>query len=204
MSSDTDSDLDPQCPGRSYIDDRQVATRSTSDRHFATTAVTESQVMNAQYDFISLLAIAQKLEIDLLAITWQSTREVIGIGGTAKINQALVNLQTSFAFKRIKEEDKAKPELIFREVINEMIVLSHPAIQRHPNIVELQGLCWDIPSDDKVWPVLVLEKSHFGDLYEFLRLPVGRDLSTNERLELCLNIGIAIADMHSNGTKCKA
>ena len=127
-----------------------------------------------------------------------------GGGGTAKIDQALVNLQTSFAFKPIKEKDKAKTELIFREVISEIIVLSRPAIRQHPNIVELQGLRWDIPSDDKVWPVLVLEKSHFGDLYDFLRLPVGRDLSTNERQELCISIGIAIADMHSNGTKCKA
>lgn len=174
------------------------------DRYFATSAVTESQVTNAQYDFISLLAIAQKLGIDFLSITWQPLREVIGIGGTARIDQALVNLQTSLAFKRIKEKDRAKPELIFREVINEIIVLSHPAIQRHPNIVELQGICWDIPSDDEVWPVLVLEKCHFGDLYHFLRLPVGRDLSTNERLELCLDIGIAIADMHSNCTKYKA
>lgn len=109
-----------------------------------------------------------------------------GGGGTAKIDQALVNLQTSFDFKRIKQKDKAKTELIFREVISEIIVLSRPAIRQHPNIVELQGLRWDIPPDDKVRPVLVLEKSHFRDLCQFLRLPVGKDLLNNEKMQYVL------------------
>jgi hypothetical protein len=45
----------------------------------------------------------------------------------------------------------------------------------------------------------VFEKTHFGDLYNFLRLPVGRDLSIAERLKLCVNVGTAIIDMHALG-----
>ena len=88
------SEDDLQPPGRSYV----------NDRHIATSATVENQFIDAGYDFISFLAIAQKLEIDFLPITWQSTREAIGIGGTARIDQALLNLQTSLAFKRIKKK----------------------------------------------------------------------------------------------------
>ena len=189
MSSE--DDLQPS--GRSYV----------NDCHIATSATVENQFIDAGYDFIFFLAIAQKLEIDFLLITWQSTREVIGIGETVRIDQAFLNLQTSLAFKRIKKINKDNLELIFQVLISEMIVLSHPAIRRHSNIVELQGICWDIPSDDEIWSVLVLKKSHFEDLYDFLRLSIERDLNINERLKFCLNIGVAIENMHSNCTKYK-
>ena len=78
-------------------------------------------------------------------------------------------------------------------------MLSHHLLREHPNIVELQGICWDVPADDEVWPVLVFEKTQFGDLYNFLRVPVGRDLSITERLKLCVDVGTAIIDMHSLG-----
>ena len=167
------------------------------------------------YGFIVFLAVAQKLEIEFLPITWQSTRQLIGHGGTSQINQALINLQTRFAFKRVADRHKLdKPEhSIYQSLISEVIALRCPSLQRHPNILELQGICWDIPlrkedseteaaestlsSQDKVWPVLVFEKSEFGDLYHFTTLPVGRDLGFNERLKLCEDIGTAVADMHS-------
>ena len=62
---------------------------------------------------------------------------------------------------------------------NELIVLGHSAIQEHPNIAKLQGLCWDI-SDDKIWPVLVFEKSHFDDLYSFATSLVGKELDIHQ------------------------
>jgi hypothetical protein len=49
-----------------------------------------------------------------------------------------------------------------------------------------------------VWPVLVLEKSQYGDLYNFATLPVGRELCFAKRLKLCVDVGTAISDMHNN------
>jgi hypothetical protein len=153
-------------------------------------------------DFITFLAVAQKLDISLLPITWQSARGLAGLGGTAKINQALIDIQTTLAFKCVKDIDKHDDNAaqIFRMLINEIVALSDPSIRKHPNILELQGICWDIPSDNEVWPVLVFEKSHFGDLRHFATLPVWMDLTMGERLKLCIDIGTAIADMHSNST----
>lgn len=73
--------------------------------------------------------------------------------------------------------------------------------------MELQGICWDVTSDgkgdDKVWPVLVFKKTQYADLYNFVMLPVGRELCFTERLKLCIDVSTAIWDMHSNGRLSK-
>lgn len=148
-------------------------------------------------DFITFLAVAQKMQVDILPITWQSARGMIGKGATSTIYEALINSQTSFAFKCTSDYRKLLNTNDFQFLINEVTVLSQ--LREHPNIVELQGICWDVTADDEVWPVLVFEKAQFGDLYNFLKLPVGRDLSIPERLSLCVDIGTAIIDMHSHG-----
>lgn len=166
-------------------------------------------------NFITFLAAAQKLGVSFLPITWQSKRPSLGEGRTSQIGQALMNLQTSFAFKRVSEKDKLdrSEEDILRRCINEITILWHPAIRNHPNILELQGLCWEIcstaqvsaeatpppsPNHETVWPVLVFEKSHLEDLYHFARLPIGQELGIRDRLKICLDIGKAIAHMQSN------
>ncbi|OCK78127.1 kinase-like protein, partial [Lepidopterella palustris CBS 459.81] len=151
-------------------------------------------------DLITFLAVVQKLQIDILPIRWQPERLPIGAGATGKINEALINLHTSFAFKCVSDRQKLDESeaKILQAFVSEIVVLGHPLIREHPNIAKLQGICWDISSDDKVWPVLVFEKTQYGDLYNFITLPVGRDLRIAERLKLCVDVGVAIMDMHSN------
>ena len=147
------------------------------------------------YDFIAVLGLAQRLGIRFLPITWQAGLGRIGRGGQARIYQALANAQISFAFKRFDHPDHDP----FRETVQEMVVLSHPMIREHEHIVQLEGICWDIPQDNKIWPVLVFQKSHLGDLKSFTRLEKFKNLSMKDRLYLCVDIGIAIRDMHCNG-----
>jgi hypothetical protein len=112
-------------------------------------------------------------------------------------NQPIIDrFADKFCFKHFKSPERARAP--FQNIIREMIVLSQPSIREHPNIIRLEGICWDIPQDDQVWPVLVFQKAHFGDLYHFSRSGAGRDLSMEDRLSLCIDIGIAIRDMHSN------
>jgi Protein tyrosine and serine/threonine kinase len=150
----------------------------------------------ANYGFIAVLGLAQRLHIRFLPITWQTAIDPFGKGGQARIHQALVNIQTSFAFKRFKHSNQD----LFGETVQEMIVLSHPVIREHEHIVTLEGICWDIPQDERVWPVLVFQKSHFGDLDKFARLEKFKSLSTEDKLSLCADVGIAIRDMHHNGS----
>ena len=149
----------------------------------------------ADYGFIALLGLAQRLHVRFLPITWQAPLGQIGKGGQAGINEALANAQISFAFK-LFDRPQQHP---FREIAQEMVVLSHPTVRQHEHIVTLEGICWDIPEDNQVWPVLVFEKSHLGDLHRFAGLESFKDLSIEDKLKLCANIGLAIRDMHGNG-----
>lgn len=146
-------------------------------------------------NFISFLAAAQRLKIDFLPISWQPALDTLGSGATAEIRQALVSLQMSFAFKRITHSTEFQ-DRAYRALTCEVAVLGHPSIQNHPNILRLQGICWDVSIKDEVRPVLVFEKAHHGDLEHFMTSDSGYQLSIKERLSLCRDIVTAIATMH--------
>lgn len=154
----------------------------------------------SDYGFIAMLALAQRLHIHFLPITWQAALGPVGEGGQAGINQALIHVQTSFAFKCFTKASQVHnfERASFQELISEMVVLSHPLIREHPHVVRLEGVCWDVSQDDQVWPVLVFEKAHLGDLDQFITSSKGKKLFMEDRLNLCADIGIAIRDMHSN------
>jgi hypothetical protein len=109
-------------------------------RSISSSVIESEQVTDVPYDFITFLAIAQRVQIEFLPITWQSTLQQVDIGGTTQINQTLMNLQTSFAFKRVADSQKWD-ERIFQVLIGEITMLCHPSIRAHPNIIKLQGVC---------------------------------------------------------------
>jgi hypothetical protein len=174
-----------------------------SGRLLRTAAPAKCTATESQCDFLTFLSVAQNLEVDFLPITWQPALDSIGQGGTAKIRQALVNLQMSFVFKRLVSIVPAQTETDeirkFRALIAEISVLRHPSIRDHPNIIRLEGICWDVVSNsEKVWPVLVFEKARHGDLHTFMGQAKGKKMTIEERLNICIDIAIALMDMHSS------
>jgi hypothetical protein len=172
-----------------------LATDPHTTRFGASARLVRPAEAYSDYGFIAVLALIQRLEIDILPITWHVTLGSLGQGGQGKINQALVNIQTSFAFKQFKRVSQSDP---FREIVQEIVVLRHPVVHDHPHIIQLIGICWDIPYNNQVWPVLVFEKTHLGDLYHFARCSIGRDLCLEDKLKVCVEISIALRDMHCN------
>ena len=153
----------------------------------------------ASYDLIDTLALAQRLGVYFLPIAWQAPYRPLGRGGQAAINQALVNLQTSLAFKSFGLGAQGSKSAM-QELINEMVVLSLPGVNAHPHIVQLQGICWEVSPQGQVSPVLVFEKANLGNLESFVESAGGDSaLSLEDRLNLCGDIGIAVRDMHSLG-----
>ena len=153
-------------------------------------------------DFITVLAVAQKYAIDILPLTWQVVEAAkVGEGGTSTINERLVDLKTSFAFKCIKDQEKRnKPESdLLHMVAKEVAAFGNPRIRDHPHVAQLQGLCWDISNLGQIWPVLVFEKSKLGDLYQYLSSDAGKEVDSYQRLKLCVDVGLAIDDLHSIG-----
>jgi hypothetical protein len=167
---------------------------------------TRGRKLDDKCDIVDFLAVVQYMGLDLLPIKWQSHLAPTGEGATSKINVSLINAEKSFAFKCVSERQRQMVQTqdisvadVFRTLINEVLVLAHHRFQGYPTLASLQGICWDIRSDNEVWPVLVFEKSEFGDLHGFLMSTAGRKLGPIDRLQLCSEIGCAIADMHSLG-----
>ena len=173
-----------------------------------------------RYDMITFLGVAQKLGIELLPITWQPALDRIGHGATAEIRESVATVDFSFAFKRpcirswfdIEEfEERVLPCLM-----DEISILGHARIRRHPNIIDLEGICWEIvarkgmrmsreiPVDfstgyQGIVPVLVFQKSKYGDLYHFMMQGGGTELGFSDTIDICIDIARAIAEMHSQG-----
>lgn len=103
-----------------------------------------------------------------------------------------------FVFKRRKlplsSEDEARN---WRELIAEILVLGHPAVRSHSNIARIEGICWDLVSDEKVWPVLVFEKPQYGDLNTFMTSNAGKELDFKDRLDISLDVAFAVRDLHA-------
>ena len=172
-------------------------------RHQLPSTSVNSREPRVRHDFISILAIAQQLQVNLLPITWQPALETLGAGGTADIRQSLVNIQTSFAFKRLSRRNGfffEDSDDIARLCCTEIGVFAHPMMRNHHNVQRLQGLCWDTaadPSDESVLLVMVMENISYGDISAFAKTALGKELDLLARLQLCISVGTTLQDMHS-------
>lgn len=172
--------------------------------------------LDVSYGLIIFLGVAQKLGIKFLPITWQPALDHIGRGATAEVREASMSVRASFAFKRPifrSSFDSGEFESrILPALIAEMSILADPSIRRHPNIIQLEGICWEVMSGDVelvsrekpiesgkggIVPILVFEKANHGDLSSFMMHSVGKQLGFRDRLEICIAIAKAIVAMHS-------
>lgn len=85
---------------------------------------------------------------------------------------------------------------IFQMLESEISVLRHPWIREHPNVISLEGICWEAAPDGQMWPVLVFKKAEFGNLKEFAESEIGQGMSFEDRCKLCASIAVAVRDMH--------
>ena len=165
-------------------------------RYSASTSRTNRIV---QSDLIAFLSIVQKCDVDYLPITWQPALNTLGIGGSGTISQSTFIAERPLAFKRFHGRDSKNPDDGFLPMMSEVLILSQPPIRNHPNIVDLEGICWEIkPSTEEAVPVLVFEKASW-DLQQFMNVREGMDMSFEDRLKICANIGDAIMALHAYG-----
>ncbi|KAK3368036.1 kinase-like domain-containing protein, partial [Podospora didyma] len=149
---------------------------------------------------ISVLGWAQGHGVDILPLTWVPQFDSVGFGGTSEISQSLVNAHLGFVFKRLNRETQSGSSP-WTACMNELCVLSQSPIKDHPNVLSLQGVCFDTPPEDKtsVLPVLVFEKARHGNLEQFMRTERGKSLSFSERLSMIHQITSAMGLLHSSG-----
>ena len=171
---------------------------------FSSAAPHQSPTTNIHYDLISLLSVAQQCKVDFIPITWQPALESLGEGATAQVSQSLINIQTNFAFKRMRSSVASPlctPDVLqadFKALVSEILVLRNPPLHRIPSILNLEGICWEVkPSGKGVWPVLVSTKAQLGDLQKFMEFENGGGASIHEKIGLCIDVANAIMALHS-------
>ena len=149
-------------------------------------------------NLITFLSTAQKSNVDLLAITWQPALESLGGGRASEVSQSLLDVRSGLAFKRPNVlSTPQSEEAAFKSMISEISMLRHPSISSHPNIIDLEGICWEVRQEsNKVWPVLVFQKADFGSMEAFMGGGVKEIHNFQMRLELCIQIAEAIAALH--------
>jgi serine/threonine protein kinase len=79
-------------------------------------------------------------------------------------------------------------------------------VKGHPNIVNLQGICWDVDSTQDnvaIWPVLVFKKSTEGDLGQFMASEASNDLKPSTALGLLQDIAKGVSCLHTSGKTAK-
>ena len=163
-------------------------------RHSASASRTNGDI---QSDLIAFLSIVQKCDVDYLPITWQPALNTLGVGASGTISQSTFITEKPLAFKRF--HDSENPNGGCLPMMSEVLILSQPPIRNHPNIVDLEGICWEIkPSTEKAVPVLVFKKASW-DLQQFMNVREGMDMSFEDRLKICANIGDAIMALHAYG-----
>ncbi|KAH8891997.1 kinase-like protein [Thozetella sp. PMI_491] len=153
------------------------------------------------YDLLDFLAVAQHRRIDMLPFKWESGVP-LGMGGTANVAQgASVEVsdgtEMGFVFKRVHRETSGSvyQHRDYQALLSEVYVLGHPVVRHHPNIIAVEGFCWDVVGGES-WPVLVFKKTEHGDLRQFM-CSKGKSLSFKARVKLCREIGDAVLLMHS-------
>ena len=163
----------------------------TSPRYSASTSRADPAV---QSDLIAFLSIVQKCNVNYLSITWQPGLDTLGAGGSGMISQSIF---MALAFKRFHESENC--DFGFLPMMSEVLILSQPPIQNHPNIVDLEGICWEIkPRTEKAVPVLIFEKASW-DLQQFMNVRESMGLVFEDRLKICDDIGDAIVALHAYG-----
>lgn len=167
----------------------------TTDSFFTKQSATVERPSLPPQDLIAFLSVAQSCDVDFLPIVWHPGLGSVGEGGSATVDQSVVDRSRSFAFKRFHWTTDSDTRLL--PLISEVLILSQNAIANHPNIVDLLGICWDVePGSERLQPVLVFEKAAWN-LQQFLRTEEGMQLSFHERLQVCAELADAIATMHA-------
>jgi serine/threonine protein kinase len=170
-------------------------TQSSQPAHSSGTETSTSP--DQPYGFMSFLGLAQRLKIKFLSNRWLLGLTVLGSRGRG--GQATILEGSTLAYKRFERQGYDGKNIDFQGPVNELLALTHAATQNHPHVTQLKGLCWDFSDDGQVLPVLVFDVSVLGDLHHFTASEKFQRMSLYDRLQLCLDVGLAIRDLHAAG-----
>lgn len=157
-------------------------------------------------NLIRFLEVAIALNLPILPLTWDPALEALGPdGATGRVNQSPFNNKISLAFKRfnprVTRSELSVEEfrsLQYNSMISEITVLNSEFLRKHPNIIHLIGVCFELHNNSKdIFPVLVFAKASLGDLSKFRSQY--STLEPRVMMAICGEIAKAVGAMHQCG-----
>jgi len=84
----------------------------------------------------------------------------------------------------------------FRSLLNELRILTHAPLARHPNLLRITSICWALSEfdDHRAIPVICTEYSAFGTLQTFVR---AWDCPYSVKRRLVLDVATGLAALHA-------
>lgn len=170
-------------------------------------------------DLISFLSYTRVQKIPIIPVTKSDVRSVLGQGAAFLVNSAELPETCAdsvsgrvfpqgmmMAMKKAKVIENMKDPVAgrLRAVFDNLLVLHHPPLSAHPNIVDILGISFDtegmIGTQNAV-PVLIMECAELGNLAEVLKTArkEGRPLNFDDKMSLCLDIAHGLEVLHSCG-----
>ena len=125
----------------------------------------------------------------------------IGEGGSYQVSRCnhLEKQLVAAKIVRLPSKNSAEEKESFRRrvfcLINDLEVMHHPPLARHPNILGLLGYGWNL-FENSALPFLVTEYAAQGTLRDFLQK---EPTSIPLKLQLCGNIASGLHAMHMCG-----
>lgn len=150
------------------------------------------------YDLLMFLAILQKINsAHFLDLMPRFGNDVHFRGANTLLHSKTLSNAEGVVFKRIDPQARLTEKEAFKALITELVTHEHAIIRIHPNIHRIYGITWDVhPETRQALPVFAFEKSQLGDLENFLAEKDNTG-SFMQKLQLCLDIGLAIDNLHS-------
>lgn len=151
-------------------------------------------------DFAAFLAVVQSLRVPLLDFEPKISQTTERKGhGTYIIKLSNGN---GLALKTASIVDGSSADDARKRLLSEILILRHPLLRFHPNLLRLRGIAWEFQSppgsNGHAMPMLISEECQLGNLKNLMLPAAGcRDrVPFIQRVSLCCQIGRAIDAMH--------
>ena len=183
-------------------------------------SATQTALATTSYnDLIFFLSYIRTQNIPIIPVTKSDVRSVLGQGATFLVNSA--ELPETYvdpvsgrvfpqgmmvAMKRAKVNKNMEDPVAgrLRVIFDDLLILHHPPLSAHPNIVDILGISFDtegLIGNQNAVPVLIMECAELGNLAEVLETArkEGRPLNFDDKMSLCLDIAQGLEVLHSCG-----
>lgn len=122
---------------------------------------------------ISFCGAVQALELDFLPICWRPQSGLVGGGGTSWVNQSLLSLELSLAFRTTDVSDTSRARTaddekhIFSLLLADIQHMGRKPILNSPYIHNVEGVSWTLHKRTRIADPVLFSRRHLWGYVSF-------------------------------------